>query len=102
MDVKSISAMQLGEIVSKGVRPSKSSGLKKADVQVKAAPQDESKPQVAIDNGKVVLALLDNKRVVIQVLNGKGKVIRQIPPEELVAAYDHLQKVIGRRYDKEG
>ncbi|MHB8841657.1 MAG: flagellar protein FlaG [Candidatus Aquicultor sp.] len=99
MEVKLTGLIKPNIAASKSAQPSEPAQQKGQAPEVKVSKQ--TAPEVAINNSKAVFAIQNEKYVVIQFLDKEGQVVKQIPPKELINAYERLQESIKRNYDKE-
>jgi len=99
MEVKPTGLIKLNIAAIKSAQPSEPAQQKGQTPEVKVSKQKE--PGAAINDNKAVFAIQDEKYVVIQFLDKEGQVVKQIPPKELITAYERLQDSIKSNYDKE-
>jgi len=78
--------------------------LQRADMAARAGKQPKADPKPEIEkapSNKAVFKLLDNKQTVIQFIDEKGDVTKQIPSKEMIAAAEHVRKIIEHLVDRE-
>lgn len=104
MDVKYVGSIEQNFIKANTI-PSGATKSNDVALEAKAVKQQsEAKKQAEVErveNNKAVFAIVDDKYVVIQFLDTKGNVVKQIPPKELIAAYERVQETIRSNYDRE-
>ena len=69
----------------------------------KKEPSSEEKGPVKLrDTGgeRVIFRIDENDGLIVRIVDGSGKLIRQIPPEEIVALTRRMEEAIGVLFDR--